>query len=73
MLVRYLACGVVGGLLVGCAPEPGTLGNVSDIPGYAYHDGIRNNYVSPGVSPQAIENATRGVYLWPPADRGRRS
>jgi hypothetical protein len=24
-----------------------------------------------GVSPQAIENAKHGVWLWPPAERGR--
>jgi hypothetical protein len=72
-MIRYLTCGVLGGLLAGCAPQPGTSGNVSGVPGYAYHDGVHDNYVSPGASPPAIENATRGVYLWPPMDRGRRS
>ena len=48
-----------------------TVGQRRDSPrGYWYHDGIRpNNVVSP--SPQAIYNASHGVWLWPPKQATR--
>ncbi len=61
----------IGVLLTACATEPEPWAKAADGPrGYWYHDAMHSNIVvSP--SPQAIENAKRGVWLWPPADNGR--
>lgn len=74
MKTGYLALCTFGGLLAGCANTQ-TIGPLPTAydgpPGYVYFDAIRPNYVvSP--SPQAIENARTGVWLWPPVDKGRR-
>jgi hypothetical protein len=66
MLYRCLSLCAVGALLAGCAAEaPGP------IQGYSYHDGNHPNDVSAHPSPQAIENAARGTWLWPPAVNNR--
>ena len=61
---------IVVALLTGCAPEPEPWAAPGAVRGYWYHDGIRSNVVvSP--SPQAIYNASHGVWLWPPREDGR--
>jgi len=61
-------------LLAGCATDPGaTAAEDGAVYGYQYHDGAHPNYVTAQPSPQAIENARRGVWLWPPAAVGRKS
>jgi hypothetical protein len=56
-----------GTLLAGCAAD----GRPSDqdlaLRGYWYHDGNHQGGASGQASPQAIYNATHGVWLWPPA------
>ena len=72
MMFRYLAFCAVGASLAGCTPAPEPW-QVGDGPrGYWFHDNLHQNWVvSP--SPQAIYNAQHGVWLWPPAERGRAS
>jgi hypothetical protein len=64
-MLRYLVlCGLCA-TAAGCAPalDPA---QTQGVIGYRYHDSNhQNEVVSP--SPQAIENAKRGVWLWPPA------
>jgi hypothetical protein len=69
---RYPAICIIGVLLTGCATAPQPSAGADGSPlGYWYHDAIRpNNVVSP--SPQAIYNASHGVWLWPPKENGRR-
>ena len=55
-------------LIAGCANSPDA---ESRAVGYRYHDGVHNNYVSSGVSQQALQNAQTGVWLWPPKDSSR--
>jgi hypothetical protein len=66
MRLRDLAlCGVCAAMS-GCAAAPEPTQTQGGVIGYRYHDGNhQNEVVSP--SPQAIENARRGVWLWPPA------
>jgi hypothetical protein len=56
-------------LLAGCAttlPPPTGLARQPDQPvGYRYSDNFHPNWVS-NASPEAIENAKRGTWLWPP-------
>ena len=67
---RYLAVCTIGALLAGCATAPAPSADADSARGYWYHDGIRpNNVVSP--SPQAIYNASHGVWLWPPKQATR--
>jgi uncharacterized lipoprotein YajG len=72
MISRSLAIAALGALLAGCATPQRPEAYAQGAPyGYWYHDGNHyNTVVSP--SPQAIYNATHGVWLWPPADVGRR-
>ena len=65
MMTRYLVLGCLCAAQLGCAAvEPPQSQGVI---GYRYHDGNhQNGVVSP--SPQAIDNARRGVWLWPPAN-----
>lgn len=60
--------------LGGCAstaPTPVGLARTPDQPvGYLYYDGFHPNWVN-NPSPEAIANAQRGTYLWPPADLRR--
>lgn len=65
-LATVVAAGV---LLAGCATD---VGRPSDQElaqhGYWFHD-ANHQYGSSGqTSPQAIYNATHGVWLWPPAE-----
>jgi len=57
-------------LLGGCAatsPGPAWLAAAPDQPaGYRYYDNYHPNNVN-SPSPEAIENARRGTYLWPPS------
>ncbi len=71
MKARYLALYALGASLAACTTIPEPWANASGGPrGYWYHDAIHSNVVvSP--SPQAIENAKHGVWLWPPAEIGR--
>jgi hypothetical protein len=57
-------------LLAGCAPYPEgvpglSTGENSPVIGYRYYDNFHPNYVNQ-PSQQAIANARRGTYLWPP-------
>jgi hypothetical protein len=61
-----LAFGVLCVLLAGCAagPDASTAQNGTPI-GYRYYDANHPNGISQ-ASPQAIYNATQGIWLWPP-------
>ena len=62
-MLRYLVLCALCAAASGCGPTPG---QTDAVVGYRYHDGNhQNEVVSP--SPQAIENAKHGVWLWPPA------
>jgi hypothetical protein len=63
----YLALCAAGLLPTGCATTPDPTDATL---GYAYHDANHPNHVS-SPSPQAIENARHGVWLWPPAENDR--
>lgn len=67
MKLSYLAF-VAASLLAGCDPTAGT--NTTGVPGYHFYDGMHQISVS-SPSPQAIEAARRGVWLWPPTDNSR--
>jgi hypothetical protein len=67
--IRYLVL-FGGSALAACtaAPAPNA-GAEGAIYGYRYHDANHTGDVSNAsqASPQAIYNATHGVWLWPPA------
>ena len=65
MKLRYLALCAVSALPAGCTLDP-TAGTDTAALGYRYHDANHPNGLAQ-PSPQAIENARRGVWLWPPA------
>ena len=67
-----VAIGATALLLSACAANPGPTAGQGVVYGYQYHDGRHPNDVNSQPSPQAIENARQGVWLWPP-DIGRRS
>jgi hypothetical protein len=71
MRSSFFVC-VLALLLAGCAttaPTPAGLARTPDQPvGYRYYDNIRPNWVS-DASPEAIESAERGTWLWPPDTR----
>ena len=69
-MLRYLAFVGLGTLLAGCTAASEPYANADGVIGFRYHDGMHSNSVA-SPSPQAIENARRGVWLWPPADNGR--
>lgn len=65
---RPLLC-AVGLLLAGCAQNataPGIEAAQNGPMGYHYYDNEHPNVVN-SPSPEAIQNAQRGTYLWPPA------
>ncbi len=68
-----VVCGLAA-LLGGCAaiaPTPAGLAALPGQPvGYRYYDNFHPNWVN-NPSPEAIANAQRGTYLWPPADNMR--
>ncbi len=66
---RMLAVVVVGTLLAGCATDTRPTDQELALRGYWYHDGNHQDGASGQASAQAIYNATRGVWLWPPAER----
>ena len=68
MTCRFVSFVFIAILLAGCAANAGTSyeRNVAAY-GYLYHDGNHNGGSSQ-ASPQAIQNATHGTWLWPPAE-----
>lgn len=66
----FLIVCALAALLAGCAttaPTPAGLARTPDQPvGYHYYDNFHPNWVN-NPSPEAIENAKRGTYLWPPS------
>ena len=62
---------VLAVLLEGCAttaPTPAGLARAPDQPvDYRYYDNRHPNWVN-NPSPEAIANAKRGTYVWPPTD-----
>ena len=70
MMSRYLAFCALGAALAGARRRRSRGKRAIGPRGYWYHDNLHpNTVVSP--SPQAIYNAEHGVWLWPPAERGR--
>jgi hypothetical protein len=68
--VQYLALCAICVAFTSCAPTPEPTQTPAGVIGYWYHDANhQNEVVSP--SPQAIENARHGVWLWPPASTTR--
>ncbi len=68
MKIRYLAL-FAGSALAACTAAPGADGRDVAIYGYRYHDANHTGDASSAGqgSPQAVYNATHGVWLWPPA------
>ncbi|HEX4173000.1 MAG TPA: hypothetical protein VHY82_11060 [Acetobacteraceae bacterium] len=67
MLRHIVLCGLCAAV-AGCAAPAPT--QTQSVVGYRYHDANHyNEVVAP--SPQAIENAGHGVWLWPPASTAR--
>jgi len=58
-------------LLAGCVADGRPSDQELALRGYWYHDGNHQGGASGQASPQAIYNATHGVWLWPPAEFGR--
>jgi hypothetical protein len=66
MILRHLALWGFCAVLTGCTAASAPTATPGSVIGYRYHDGNhQNEVVSP--SPVAVENARRGVWLWPPA------
>jgi hypothetical protein len=63
----YLPCFAAGIVVAGCAAEPPVTNQDLAARGYWYHDANHPDGASGQASPQAIYNATHGVWLWPPA------
>jgi hypothetical protein len=55
-------------LLAGCTADARPSDQELARRGYWYHDGNHEGGTSGQASPQAIYNATHGVWLWPPAE-----
>jgi hypothetical protein len=53
-------------LLAGCMADSRPSDQYLAVHGYWYHDANHPNEGSGQASPQAIYNATHGVWLWPP-------
>jgi hypothetical protein len=67
MTTRYLAFSSLCALLAGCATAPVSTADTANAPtGYRFSDANHPNTVS-AASPQAIYNATHGVWLWGPS------
>ena len=56
-----------GALLAGCAADTRPSDQYLAVHGYWYHDANHPNGGGEQASPQAIYNATHGVWLWPPS------
>jgi hypothetical protein len=54
-------------LLAGCAADSRPSDQYLAVHGYWYHDANHPNGGGGQASPQAIYNATHGVWLWPPS------
>ncbi len=65
---RLVAVVAAGALLVGCAPNARSSDQELALHGYWYHDANHQDGGSGQASPQAIYNATHGIWLWPPAE-----
>jgi len=63
--LRYLVLCAIGTLPAGCAAVPPDSTEAPPL-GYLYHDANHPSSIAQ-PSPQAIENAKHGVWLWPPA------
>jgi hypothetical protein len=66
MKIGYLVL-FAGSALAACTAAPGP--SAGPIYGYRYHDANHTGDASSvgQASPQAVYNATHGVWLWPPA------
>ncbi len=67
----WLLALVASTLLSGCADVSRPSDQELALRGYWYHDANHQGGQSGHASPQAIYNATHGVWLWPPAENGR--
>ena len=72
MKPSHLALCLLGTSVAACTATPPPASTEGVVYGYRYYDANHPNYVSQ-PSPQAIYNATHGVWLWPPIDTRRRS
>jgi len=67
-LRTWLAAIVAAGtLLAGCMADSRPSDEYLAVRGYWYHDANRPNGGGGQASPQAINNAPHGVWLWPPS------
>jgi len=66
--MRSIAVVATAALLVGCAADGRPSDQELARQGYWYHDGNHEGGSSGHASPQAIYNATHGIWLWPPAE-----
>jgi hypothetical protein len=69
---RYLALCALCALALGCVPGPGVSVDPASTqndaqPGYRYHDANHPDGVQ-NASPQAVNNAAHGTWLWPPQE-----
>jgi hypothetical protein len=71
MTYGHMMCVAVGTLLAGCAADPSVSNQQLAARGYRYHDANHMDGSSGQTSPQAIYNATRGTWLWPPAENDK--
>ncbi|HSZ89225.1 MAG TPA: hypothetical protein VK822_07595 [Acetobacteraceae bacterium] len=73
MNMRYVVL-FAGSALAACTAAPGPNAEAEGaVYGYRYHDANHTGDASTvrQASPQAIYNATHGVWLWPPAESVR--
>jgi hypothetical protein len=63
----------MGTLLAGCVAASRPTDQELALRGYWYHDPNHQGGASGEATPQAIYAATRGVWLWPPAENTRPS
>jgi len=72
MICRYPLCVfALSILLAGCTLDASVPDQRAQVPGYRYHDANHTNGPSSNASPQAIYNATHGIWLWPPAENDK--
>jgi hypothetical protein len=67
-IVTTFAVIAVGTFLAGCTANVPPTAQELALHGYWYHDGTHQGGASGQASPQAIYNATHGVWLWPPGE-----